>query len=170
MISGFSFWTHTPKGGNSEIMETLQKLKMQHHMTLNEKWFRHIANYVAGMCLLRASDSSRFIKLSQFLFMSVLKNQKVKIVVKKQTRMHLSVINLNIKIIRYFQVFVLGLTPKNENLEITETLQKRHNTEIWQCSFKYKLKMFHWYCSNWFLPTCLGRIKMFLFSIFYHYR
>ena len=48
--------------------------------------------------------------------------QKVRIVVKKQTRMDLSIINLKIKIIRDFQVSVLSLTPKNENLEITEIL------------------------------------------------
>ena len=50
--------------------------------------------------------------------------------VKKQNRMHLSVINLKIKIIRDFQDFVLSLTPKNENFEITEILKERHNTEI----------------------------------------
>ena len=29
-----------------------------------------------------------------------------------------------------FQVFLLSPIPKNENLEIKEILQKRHNTEI----------------------------------------
>ena len=63
--------------------------------------------------------------------------------VKKQTRMHLSVINLKIKIIRDFQDFVLSLTPKNENLEITEILQERFNTEIWECRFISKRKLVH---------------------------
>ena len=44
--------------------------------------------------------------------------------------MYLRVINMKIKIIGDFQDFVLNLTPKNENLEITEILQERHNTEI----------------------------------------
>ena len=35
-----------------------------------------------------------------------------------------------IKIFHDFWVFVLSPIPKNENSEITEILQKRHNTEI----------------------------------------
>ena len=35
-----------------------------------------------------------------------------------------------IKILRDFRVFVLSPTPKNENSEITEILQKLYNTEI----------------------------------------
>ena len=41
-----------------------------------------------------------------------------------------------LKIIRYFRVFVLRPIPKYENSEITEMLQKCHNTELWECSFK----------------------------------
>ena len=62
--------------------------------------------------------------------------QTVKIVVKTQIHMHWSFINLKIKIFRDFRVFVLRSTPKNENSEITETLQKRQNIEMWECSFK----------------------------------
>ena len=54
----------------------------------------------------------------------------VKIMVKKQIRMHLNVINPKIKIFSDFWVFVLSLIPKNENSEITEILQKRHNTKM----------------------------------------
>ena len=79
------------------------------------------------MCLLIASDSFRFERTFVYVGFNT---QNVKIVVEKQTRMHLSVINLKIKIIHDLQDFVLSLTPKNENLEITEILQERHNTEI----------------------------------------
>ena len=70
--------------------------------------------------------------------------------------MHLSVINLKIKIIRDFQDFVLSLTPKNENLEITEILQECHNTEIWGYSFKNKLKLTG-IVQIAYYPTCLFR-------------
>ena len=51
--------------------------------------------------------------------------QKVKIVIKKQVHIHLNFINPKTKIIRDFRGFVLSPIPKNENLEITEILQKR---------------------------------------------
>ena len=44
--------------------------------------------------------------------------------------MYLSVINPKIKISHDFRVFVLSPIPKNENSEITEILQKGHNTEM----------------------------------------
>ena len=62
--------------------------------------------------------------------------QKVKIVIKKQVHIHLSFIDPKIKIFRDFWVFILSSIPKNENSEITEILQKGHNTEMWECSFK----------------------------------
>ena len=62
--------------------------------------------------------------------------QIVKIVVKKQIHLYVSVINPKIKTFRDFRVFVLSPIPKNENSEITEILQKGHNTEMWECSFK----------------------------------
>ena len=40
-----------------------------------------------------------------------------------------------IKIFCNFHVFVLSPIPENENSEITEILQKRHNTEMWECSW-----------------------------------
>ena len=107
------------------------------------------------MCLLIASNFSRFIKLSPLLFMSILTLKK-SIVVEKQTRMHSSVINLKIKIIHDFQGFLLSLTPKNENLEITEILQECHNTEIWGYSFKNKLKLTG-IVQIAYYPTCLFR-------------
>ena len=106
------------------------------------KWRRtqnnlnRIADYVAGICLLKTSDPSKFIKLSLFLFMSLLTLRKLITVMKKQIHMHSSFITQKIKIFRDFQVFVLSLIPKNENSGITEILQKRHNTERGECSFK----------------------------------
>ena len=41
-----------------------------------------------------------------------------------------------IKISRDFRVFVLRPMPENENSEIAEILQKGHDTEMWECSFK----------------------------------
>ena len=67
----------------------------------------------------------------KLVFVYVSFNTKtVKIMVKKQIRMHLNVINPKIKIFSDFWVFVLSLIPKNENSEITEILQKRHNTKM----------------------------------------
>ena len=57
-------------------------------------------------------------------------------------------------------------------MEITEILQERHNTEIWECSLKNKTQI-GWlilFKSLITLLVCLRRIKMFLFSIFYDYR
>ena len=44
--------------------------------------------------------------------------------------MHLNFLDPNIEIFSDFGVFIISLTAKNENLEITEILQKRRNTEI----------------------------------------
>ena len=44
--------------------------------------------------------------------------------------MHLNFLDPNIEIFSDFRVFIISLTAKNENLEITEILQKRPNTEI----------------------------------------
>ena len=44
--------------------------------------------------------------------------------------MHLDIKDPKTKIFRDFQVFVFSTVPINENLEITEILQKCHNTEI----------------------------------------
>ena len=142
-------------------------------MPSNSKWFSHIANHGAVICLLRVSDSSRFYKW--ILFFVNFYTQKVKIVMKKQNLMHLSVINSKIKIFCDFWVFFLSLIPKNENSEITEILQKHHNTEIWECSFKKqlkcgsnysKLKMVHRYFSNCFLPFLFREGEIFPFFHF----
>ena len=44
--------------------------------------------------------------------------------------MLLNFVDPKIEIFRDFRVFVLRPIPKNENSEITEILQKRHNTVI----------------------------------------
>ena len=92
----------TPKKENSEVKKFLQK----HHntviwgysfkclkyvqLTSNSKWFNHIVDHVAGICLLRASDLSKFI---EFVFAKVIfDTQKVKIVIMKQIHMHFSFI------------------------------------------------------------------------------
>ena len=62
--------------------------------------------------------------------------QTVKRVVKTQIHIHWSLIRLKIKIFRDFGVFILRPTGINENSEITQILQKRQNTDIWDCSFK----------------------------------
>ena len=49
---------------------------------------------------------------------------------EKQIHMHLNFIDQKKKIFCDFQVFLMSPIPKNENLEITEILQKHHNTEI----------------------------------------
>ena len=50
--------------------------------------------------------------------------------IKKQIHMYLKFANLKIEILRDFRVFILSDIPKNENSEITEIVQKSHNTEM----------------------------------------
>ena len=59
--------------------------------------------------------------------------------IEKQIHMYLNFADLKIDIFRDLRVFVLSPIPKNENSEITEILQKRHNTEIRECSLKNSL-------------------------------
>ena len=56
--------------------------------------------------------------------------QKVEIVIEKQIHMHLNFIDQKTKLFRDFRISVLSSIPENENWQITEILQKRHNTEI----------------------------------------
>ena len=56
--------------------------------------------------------------------------QKVEVVIEKQIHMHLNFVDTKIKIFRDFRVFTFSPIPKNKNSEITEILQKRHETEI----------------------------------------
>ena len=57
-----------------------------------------------------------------------------------QIHMYLNFADPKIKIFRDFWVFVLSPIPKNENPEITELLQKSHNTEMWECNLKSSWK------------------------------
>ena len=85
-----------PKYENPGIVEMLQKRYNTEirkctfknssnalQITSTSKWFSHISNQVAGICLLRASNPTRFIELSSLLFISVL----LKIWIKKQTHL-----------------------------------------------------------------------------------
>ena len=136
-----------PEKENSEIAEILQKghdtekwecsFKSSWNavrMTSNSKSFSHIANLVAGIWGLKAFHPCGYIALIPFCYISF-NNQKVKIVIKEQFHIHLSFIDPKIKIFRDFWVFILSSIPKNENSEITEILQKGHNTEMWKCSW-----------------------------------
>ena len=57
-------------------------------MASNSKWFNRIVGHVAGICLLRASNLSRFIEF--ILANAIFDTQKVKIVIVKQIHMHFS--------------------------------------------------------------------------------
>ena len=112
-------------------------------MILFSNWSSH-ANHVPHFCLSRDSHPSRFVKLSLplcvcFLFFIVcftFNAQKVEVVIEKQIHIHLNFIDPKIKIFRNFQDFVLSPIPIPKNSEIMEILQKRHDTKIWECSFK----------------------------------
>ena len=56
--------------------------------------------------------------------------QKVEIVIEKQVHIHLNFIDPRIRIFHDFRVFVLSPILKNKDSEITEILQKGHNTEM----------------------------------------
>ena len=60
-----------------------------------------------------------------------------------------------IKIIYGFQVCVLSFLPKNESSEITETLQKFHNPEIWEIILKNNWYQFKFYKTQYNTPTLL---------------
>ena len=98
----------------------------------------HIANHVPYFCLLKATNSTRFIKLSFFVIVVYFSfnTHKVEIVIKKYIHMHLNILDLKIKIFCDLRVFVLSSIPKYENPGIVEMLQKRYNTEIRKCTFK----------------------------------
>ena len=64
-----------------------------------------------------------------FLFLSF-NAQKVEIVIEKQIHMDLNFIDQKTKLFRDFWISALSSIPKNENWQITEILQKHHNTEI----------------------------------------
>ena len=155
-----SFWVFVlspiPKNENSEITETHQKpqnTEMWVHNFKNSRnivqitsklqWFSYIANHATANWVLKAFNSSEYIKLSPFLFMSVL-TQTVKKVVKTQIHMHWSAINQKIKIFHDFRVSVLCPIPKNENSEIPEIYQK--TPKYWNVSMQLQ-KLFK-YCSN----------------------
>ena len=113
------------------------RMKLQNNyvqMTSNSKWFNCTADHVAGICLLTASDLSRFI---EFIFANVIfDTQKVKNSDHKTDLNAFQLYNLKIMIFHSFWVFVLTPIPKNENLQIVETHQKPQNTEIWVRNFK----------------------------------
>ena len=102
-------------------------------ITSNYKWFTHISNQVPGVCLLKASNPPRFIKLSAVFIYFSFSTQKVKIVVDPCA---FELCRPKSGDFRDFRVFILRPIPKNKSSEITEILQKRHNTVIWERSFK----------------------------------
>ena len=178
MISGFLFWTLYPKVKTWKSWKFYKSWKFSiirnwntFHMTSNSKWFRHIVHHVvAGLCLLIACNSSRFIKLSPFFFYVSFNTQKVIIVVEKRNRMYLSVINLKIKIIRDFQDFVLkALHPKTKTWKSQKFYKNAIILKYENIASKTNSNSLVLFKLLITLLICLGRIKMFLFSISYHY-
>ena len=150
MISGFLFWTLYPKVKTWKSWKFYKSWKFSiirnwntFHMTSNSKWFRHIVHHVvAGLCLLIASNSSRFIKLSPFFFLCQFQHSKSHNSGRKMKPHVFERYQPENKDYPWFPGFCFkSFTPKNENLEITEILQECHNTEIWEYSFKNKLKL-----------------------------
>ena len=166
VISGFSFWALYPKTEirkSRKFIENPKILKYENKISktleILFKW-HHSQNHSATMLIIcyisfsRDSDTSRFVKLSLrfffcfFFFLlwlfffvclfvySSFNAQNVEIVIEKQIHMYLNFIDPKIQIFRDFWVFVLSPISKDEILEIMEILQKRHDTEIWECSFK----------------------------------
>ena len=82
-------------------------------MTSNAKLFSHISYHVRSICLLTGSHRSRLLKMSPFLFMSVLTLKKGKMVVKKQINMNLSMTNAKNKVYPGFPR--LGISGKSYN-------------------------------------------------------
>ena len=138
-----------PKNENSEIAEIHQKsqntevwkynFKSSWNAVQISKWSSHIANHVTWSCFLRATDSSRFIE--SFVVVAVVvyfsfNAQKVEIEIEKKIHMHLNIVDWKMNIFCNFQFFVLSPILKYENSETTEMLQKRQNTEIWECNIK----------------------------------
>ena len=140
-----------PKNENSEITEihqhpkilkyenvisrTLEILFKWHHSQNNSATLLIMCHFFVFQEILTPLDLLTWVCFFLFVFFSF-KAQKVEIVMKKQIHTHFNFLDPKIKISHDFQVFVLRPIPKNENMEITEILQKRRDTEIWECSFK----------------------------------
>ena len=117
-------------------------------MTSFSKWFSYHANHLPYFFFQEILTPLDLLKLSLSFFVCFsfdvvvvvvyfsFNAQNVEIVIEKQIHMHLNFIDPKIKIFRGFWLFVLSPIPKNEILEITEILQKRHDTEIWEYNFK----------------------------------
>ena len=105
-------------------------------MTSKSKWFSHIVNHVPCVCLLRASDSCRFIRLSLVFVYFRSNAEKIEIViVRKQIDMNLNFIGPPPKkrIFSDFWVFVLSPIPKSERSQIMK------NPHFWVFSFKTEI-------------------------------
>ena len=148
MISGFSFWALYPKtktrksrkfSKNSKILKyenvisrTLEILFKWDHpqnnsATVLNNVMRHIFVFQE---ILTPLDLLTWVCYLFFLCFSFIA-QKVEIVIEKQIHMYLNFIDpKRKKLFCNFWVFVLSPIPKNKNSEITEILQKHHNTEI----------------------------------------
>ena len=114
-------------------------LKKQLLYSSNYRNLKVIPNQVPHICLLRASNPSRFLNCVRFYFN--FSTQKVKITIKKQIYMYLNFADLKIEIFRDFRVFIFSPIFKNKHWEVTEIHQNPQNTDIWECNFKK-------YCSS----------------------
>ena len=88
-----------------------------------------------GICLVRDFDPPIFFKLNPFCLF-YFNPQKNKTVIRKQFHIHLSFINPKRNIFLDLQVIFFIPLPQKETTEISEILQERHHTEIWECIFK----------------------------------
>ena len=153
MISGFSFWALYPititrksrkfiKNPNilkyeNVISRTLEILFKWHCCQNNSATLLIVCHIVAFQENLTPLDLLNWVCFFVCLFVCFSFNaQKVEIVIETQIHIHLNFIDPKINIFRDFRVFVLSPIPKNKNSEITEILQKCHNTEIWECSLE----------------------------------
>ena len=148
VISGFSFLGLNPKTKTRKSQKVIEKPKILKYQNRISRTFKILFKW-------RHSENNSVILLiicHAFVFQEILipldlltwvwflyyyfsfNAQKVEAVIEKQVHMHLSFMNQNIYL--DFLVFILSCIPKKKNSEITEILQKRHNTKIWQCSFE----------------------------------
>ena len=147
MISGFWFWAQYLKTKTWNSWNFIKNPKMVEY----ENVISRILEILFEWHCSQNNSATLLIMCHIFVFQEILtpldlltwvcfffnfNAQKVEIVIEKQIHMHLNFIDQKTKLFRDFRISVLSSIPENENWQITEILQKRHNTEIWECSFK----------------------------------
>ena len=125
---------------------------------------------VLHICFPRASNPSRFIKLSSLLFFSF-STQKVEVMIKKQIQMYLNFVDPKIKILRDFRVFVLSPIPKTKNLKSRKFIKNPKILKYENIISKTLQILFKWhYSQNDSATMFVNHVPYFFFRRFWQFQ